>query len=47
MGDALRRRGGQVLGGQAGQSLAGHEREFGVYSEWDGRPLDDTKQRSP
>lgn len=31
MGDALRRRAGQVVRDQAGQSLAGHERELGVY----------------
>lgn len=37
------RRAGQVVGDQAGQSLAGHERELGVYLEWDGRPLGDIK----
>lgn len=46
MGDALRRPGRQVVGDHSGQSLAGHQREFGVHSEWDGRPLDDFKQES-
>lgn len=46
MGDALRRPGGQVVGDHSGQSLAGHQREFGVHSEWGGRPLNDFKQES-
>ena len=35
-----------MVGDHSEQSLAGHQREFGVHSEWDGRPLDDFKQES-